>query len=116
MLFANLDLSKWLGNETGKNVVISRSISEPQIFLAFANKIDPRNYQLEASRWDVVTWVDQIPVYSLNSYIIKSVDWKVDNKSGVTIVARPSEFPKGTIPDKSFDLPDGSPIIYVKNY
>lgn len=118
MLYGNLKLSKWLGeNYHNKKILISRSISEPQIFLAFANKMDPGLYQKNTQEWIVASWVDQIPEYSLENYIIKSIDWKLDIKNGNTIiVARPDEFPKGVIPNESIDLPDKSPIIYVKYY
>lgn len=117
MLFGNVEFSKWIfENSKSKNVIISRSLSEPQIFLAFSQKIEPSYYQSEAKKWNVKTWVDQIPEYSLGKYKIKSIDWKLDATRNILLVARPEEFPKGILPDKAFDLPDGTPIIYVKSY
>lgn len=118
MLYGNLSVSKWLAeNYLDNKVLISRSLSEPQIFIAFAGKMDPTFYQNQSKNWIVETWVDQIPEYSLDRFTIKSIDWKVDTKQkGVVIVARPEEFPKGTIPDETFNLPDDSSNIYVKKY
>lgn len=118
MLYGNLEVADWLSkNAMGKTVFISRSLSEPQIFLAFTQKIDPEVYQNQTKNWNVTTWVDQIPEYSLNNYTVKSIDWDNDaNLENVIIVARASEFPKIINPDVAFELPDGTPNIYVKTF
>jgi hypothetical protein len=121
MLDGNLIAASWINqNEKGKDVIISRSFSEPQIFFAFANKWNPEDYQKYAKSWNLtvtdVAWVDQLPEYKLGNYTIKSVDWKTDIKKGVVIVGRPDDFPLSAIPDKIFYYSNGQPAIYVKNY
>lgn len=117
----NLEVAKWVSEESkNKEVIISRSFGEPQIFFAFTGVWNPKEYQEDSRRWDLegakVTWVDQLPEYKLGKYTIKSVDWKVDTKKGVMIVARPDDFPESTVPDKIFYYSNGVPSMYVKNY
>ena len=111
-------IASWLmQNGLGRKVLISRSISEPQIFLAFVSKWDPVDYQKYTKSWNLdesnVTWVDQLPAYSLGNYTIKSIDWKTDISSNALIVARANELNGTQIPIKSFNYPDGTPNIYV---
>ncbi len=119
MLYGNLELFEWLKNERGqKNVIVSRSISEPQIFVAFVNKWDPSDFQKQTLTWKFdesgITWVDQLPEWSLGPYLFKSIDWKADGrKKDILIVARPDEVPKGVTPEKVFLYPDGSTAIMV---
>ncbi|HKC04959.1 MAG TPA: glycosyltransferase family 39 protein [Patescibacteria group bacterium] len=121
MLDGNLEAARWINqNESGKDVIISRSFSEPQIFFAFANIWNPSSYQDDTKSWDLVgsqvSWVDQLPEYKLGNYTIKSVDWKKDIKKGVVIVGRPDDFPASYIPDMIFYYSNGQPSLYVKNY
>lgn len=121
MLDGNLAAANWINqNEKGKNVIVSRSFSEPQIFFAFANAWDPKSYQNYAKGWHLeaenVVWLDQLSEYRLGNYTFKSVDWKNDIQNGVVIVARPEDFPKVTKPDKIFYYGNGTPSLYVKNY
>jgi 4-amino-4-deoxy-L-arabinose transferase-like glycosyltransferase len=118
MLYGDLDLSGWLAkNSAGREVLLSRSISEPQIFLAFADKWDPTDFQKSTKTWipggTELTWVDQLPSYSLDNYTIKSIDWKKDVLSGDLIVARADEYTGSTIPVETIRYPDGSADIYV---
>lgn len=70
---ANDYISKSLENDT---VVVPRTLSEPQIYIAFVSKMDPRFYQIESKNWRFedlgVNWVDQIPEYRLGKYIFKN--------------------------------------------
>jgi len=122
MLYGSLEVAEWLSKSSEtKNVIVSRSISEPQIFVAFVNKWDPSDFQASTKTWGFdesdLSWVDQIPSYSLGNYTFKSVDWKVDTDTrNTTIVARPEEFPKNIVPDKVFTYTNGEDAIYVKNY
>lgn len=120
MLYGNLEVSEWLLKNKGpRKVFISRSLSEPQIFLAFSGRWNPSDYQKYAIGWDLsgskVSWVDQIGEYNLGEFTIKSIDWEREGKTkGNVVVFRASELPKEVTPDKTFYYPDGKPNIYVK--
>ncbi len=114
MLYGNLEVSEWLSKDaSGRNVILSRSISEPQIFVAFVNKWSPLDYQKATQGWDLknnnVVWVDQLPEYKLGRYTIRSIDWKKDKLlKNTIIVGRPDDFPKDFVATKNFYLPDGT--------
>jgi len=116
MLYGNLETASWLSEKAGiQEIIVSRSFSEPQIFIAFANKWDPGDFQKETKNWELETWVDQIPSYNLGNYTFKSIDWKTDGmKKGTFLVGRPADFPKNLVPDKVFKYLDGTEAFYVK--
>lgn len=127
MLAENLESVGWVSqNSNGKNIVISRELSEPQIYVAFANKWDPSDYQNSTKNWKVITWIDQIPEYRLGNYTFRNIDWKTDKYLGNTIfVGKPDEFPSTVKAVKSFSYPDGrisimvidiSRSLYAKSY
>lgn len=122
MLYGNLAIAKWLSQNSGdRKVILSRSLSEPQIFIAFADKWNPEDYQLNAKNWDIagsgVNWLDQVGIYSLGKYTVKSIDWKADIKNkNIILVGRPDGFPKEVLPDQTFFYPDGSVAAYAKYY
>ena len=107
-------------NSSDLDILVSRSLGEPQIFIAFATRFDPRLYQQATKTWDLggenVFWVDQLSQYSLGQYTVKSIDWKKDTLKKTMIVARPGDFPLDQIPDKIFHYPNGTPAIYLKSY
>ncbi len=115
MLYGNLGVAKWLTRNykdrqslagfAGKNIVVSRTISEPHIYIAFAGKWDPTDYQNATKSWKLDTWVDQIPSYKLGSYTFQNE--KIN-------IGRPEDFKKGIIPDKVFYYPNGEEAIYAK--
>jgi 4-amino-4-deoxy-L-arabinose transferase-like glycosyltransferase len=118
MGYGYLEVSKYLGEQAeSRNILVSRSLSEPQIFFAFALKMDPNVMQEATKNWDLkgnnVVWVDQIPSYQLGRFTIKSIDWEKDVKSGSLIVVRPDEKTPDFIPIKTFYYPDGSPNVLV---
>ncbi len=121
MLYGNLEVFDWLNNNKGdKQVFVSRSLSEPQIFIGFLG-MEPTIYQNYSKSWDLksanVMWVDQLPEYGIENYKIKSIDWKNDTKNkNIMIVAKADEFPKDVLPDKIFSYPDGTANVFVKKY
>jgi 4-amino-4-deoxy-L-arabinose transferase-like glycosyltransferase len=118
MLFGSLEVMEWLSkNGINRNIIVSRSISEPQIFVAVASKLDPSIYQKATSTWGFdkskLTWVDQLPSYSLENYTFKSIDWKKDDLSNSLVVVRADEYNGSQIPVKKINYSDGTPNIYV---
>lgn len=119
MLYGNMEVSRWLMENRGiKNVVVSRSLSEPQIFIAFANNWNPEDYQKATQMWDLegskVTWIDQLPEWKLGPYTFKSIEWKKDSTNlNTLIVAKRNEFPDDVSPVFTVKYSDGKPAIYV---
>jgi 4-amino-4-deoxy-L-arabinose transferase-like glycosyltransferase len=106
MLYGNLEAAQWLTqNYIGKDIVVSRTISEPQIYIAFAGKLNPTDYQNATKSWKLETWVDQIPSYKLGNFIFQNE--KIN-------VGRPEDFKENIVPSKVFYYPDGKAAIYAK--
>lgn len=119
MLYGNLEIFKWASNYSEKQIVVSRSLSEPQIFVAFVNKVDPTSYQRQTSEWDLkksgVLWVDQLSSYNLDNYTIESIDWKGFEKNSI-VIAKATDKADAQHWDKIIYYPWGEPAIYAKNY
>lgn len=115
MLSGNLEAADWLSqNSDAKNVIVSRKLSEPQIYIAFANKWNPIDYQNAAKSWKVETWVDQIPEYRLGKYTFKNIDLKTDvNLPNTLLVGRPEEFLPTQNPVKIVYFPNGRESIKI---
>lgn len=96
------------------HVIISKSISEPQIYLAFYGKISPQEFQNASKNWDYkaagVSWVDQIPEYSLGKYTFTSLDYIRDSRKPSTLlVGEARDFPESVKPLLIVGLPNGTP-------
>lgn len=118
MGYGYLEVSKWLENEIpNSKIIISRGLTEPQIFIAFANVINPATFQKATEEWDLVganvKWVDQLPQYSMTRYTIKSVDLSSDLITDNIVVMHATELKDNLNPSKVFYYPDGSPNIYI---
>jgi 4-amino-4-deoxy-L-arabinose transferase-like glycosyltransferase len=123
MLYGRLDAGAWLSqNVDGKKVIVSRSLSEPQIYIAFASLWDPTDYQKNTESWDLAkdntVWIDQLPEWSLGNFTFRSIDQKNDFAIKDTIiVGRPEEFPEDVSITKTINYPDGTPnILIVENH
>lgn len=123
----NLEAAKWVTqNREEKEVIISRSFGEPQIFFAFTNAWNPSDYQKYSKKWDLekthTLWLDQLSEYNLGDYTVKSVDWKKDVlKKNTLIVCRPDEMPEGVLPLHVVNYKNGTPSLFIvdmnqKNY
>ena len=101
MLYGAVDVMKYLQGQENQydEMIVSKGLSEPHIYLAFVQRYDPREYQLAIQKWGFeehgVTWVDQIPEYSLGKYTFKSLGRDVferkENKK-ILIVGRGDEY------------------------
>lgn len=107
-------------NESGYDtIIISRTLSEPQIFAAFYTKYDPRMLQDEADGWRVyreknLSFLDQLGEYRLGKYMFKNIDEKESsNLQRVLMLGKPSDFSEGTVPLKEIRYPDGKPGIFI---
>ncbi len=118
MLVGRLEMAEWLTENTkGEEIIVSRKLSEPHIYLAFAAKWNPKDYQENSLSWDYkeknVNLVDQIPEYGLGKYIFKNIDWEKDSLEDTLLVGKPEEFPDQVLPLKTFYYPDGEAAVVV---
>jgi 4-amino-4-deoxy-L-arabinose transferase-like glycosyltransferase len=120
MLYGNLEAGKWLSENIkgSSTAIVSRSLSEPHIYVAFSNKFDPRSYQKASKSWDYksrgLNWVDQIPEYKLGNYIFKSVHLEeYKNIPNLYLVGRPGEFPDNVSPVKVINYPNGKAALLI---
>lgn len=101
--------------DQNKQIIISKSVSEPQIYFAFYSQINPNIYQNSAKNWSLVNgWVDQQGQYRLANYIFRDLNFSVDAKLPNTIlVGKPNDFPSDIKPDKVVNYPDLKPAYYI---
>jgi hypothetical protein len=123
MLYGNLEIGQWLeeNSDNYSNIIVSRRLSEPQIYVAFSQKTNPIIFQESSKDWDLnkynVSWVDQIPEYNLGKYKFKNIEWKEDVKLKNTLfIGRPEEFPSDIEKVRTISYPDGTDaLLVVKN-
>ena len=116
MLSGNLESLKYVSGYDGQ-IVVSRRLSEPHIYVAFANKTDPKDYQVNVESWDYkergLGWVDQMGEYRLGNYLFKNIHYEEWKGKDVILIGKPEEFPESIIPIKKFATPGGEDLIYI---
>jgi len=121
MLYGNLEVVYWLrDNSLGKErVVISTKLSEPHIYVAFANAWNPDDYQKESESWGTyrdqnLKFLDQLKEYRLGKYIFRNINFSSDQSLTKTfLVGFPEEFPANVFVAKRFVDPNGKDLIWV---
>lgn len=121
MLYGNLEASYWLSHNTEDRevIIVSRRLSEPHIFIAFANSWNPKDYQAHTLNWqrykkEGLTFLDQLHEYRLDKYVFQNIDSQVLQRDKKTLlVGRPGEFPDGLNIVQRFKYPDGQDSILV---
>lgn len=104
-----------------KEIVISRSFSEPQIFVGFYKTWDPGDYQEQSKDWlrykkEGFLFVDQLGKYNLGKYVFRDIHYPVDRKlTNTLIVGRVEDFPEGVETVRSIYYPGGKPAILIVN-
>lgn len=102
-----------------KEIIFSRSLSEPQIFVAFYSQWDPADYQKEAQDWLKfeelgLPFVDQLGEYRLGKYYFKNISFNEDQKEDmILLVGKPQEFPADIEPTKLIKFPNQEPAIII---
>lgn len=102
-----------------KEIIISRSFSEPQIFIGFYKMWDPSDYQAQSKDWlrykkEKLLFVDQLGEYHLGKYTIREIHYSEDQDlASVLLVGRPRDFPKDVSIRKTVYYPDGKPAILI---
>jgi len=117
MLYGNLEAMEFVSKFNDRNIVVSRKLSEPHIYAAFASKVDPNDYQEATKDWDYkeqgLGWVDQMGEYNLGNYTFENIHYQEWIGKNVILVGRPDEFPENIVPLKKFSTPSGEDLIYV---
>ncbi|KKQ25769.1 MAG: Glycosyl transferase family 39 [Candidatus Woesebacteria bacterium GW2011_GWA1_37_8] len=116
MLSGNLESLKYVAGYDGQ-IVVSRKLSEPHIYVAFVNKTNPKDYQLNSKNWNFkekgLGWVDQMGEYRLGNYLFKNIYYEEWKGKDVILIGKPEEFPENIIPIKKFATPSGEDLIYI---
>lgn len=119
MLYGDLEVTTWLKENLpqGTKVIIDKDLSEPHIYVAFAEKWNPIDYQKESKNWILgngINWVDQIPDYKLGNYEFKKVHIKeYVNEKDIYLVGKKDDFPPTTVPIKTIYYPNGDIAVEV---
>jgi hypothetical protein len=119
MLYGHFEATQWLVENIApdRKIIMSKKLSEPQIYVAYANKWDPAEYQETTEGWrykeNNLLWVDQLPEYSLGNYTFRDFHWKVDKEKEAVFVGKPEDFPGVTDPLMMFNYPNGEPSVYI---
>ncbi len=115
MVYGTSQVVNDLKNTENKQIIISKNISEPQIYFAFYTKMDPVEYQNYSRNWNLVNgWVDQQGTYKLGKYTFRNINYDVDQKLAKTVlVGTPNDFPAELKPNISINYPNLKPAYYI---
>ncbi len=93
-------------------VIFTKTYGEPQIFVAFYAKLDPRIYQEASKAWHTYEdqgfpWLDQLPSYNLDKYTFQDIRYMGSPRdSGIIYVGKHSDFWDDTHVLEKIDFPD----------
>ena len=121
MLSGNLETAYWLKEHSvdKSEIIVSRSLSEPHIYIAFANAWDPISYQVNSVDWqrykqENLKFLDQLAEYRLGKYVFKNINYMEDQKkTDIYLVGKVDDFPQGVKPVYIFRNPNGEVNVLV---
>ncbi len=119
MLWGSLISAEYLArNYTGKNILVSKSLSEPHIYAAFTSEYDPASYQVESKNWNYkkmgLLWVDQMPEYKLGNFTFSDINRKkIEAGDYDVVVGKPEEFNEVITPRHIIHYPDNGEAVYI---
>lgn len=99
-------------------IIFTKSLSEPHIFVAFYGKINPSFYQAQSLKWTFEVeghdWVDQLPVYTLGKYSFRNINWPADLELVDALIVSPA----AAVPEKAniiakINYPNGNPAYVL---
>ena len=99
-------------------VRVSRSLSEPHIFVAFYAAFPPQKYQLYAQDWLVfekkgLAFLDQFDGYFLDKFRFGDLNYGSSVDQSTLYIGKPEEFPKEVSGFFQVNYPDGTPAFKV---
>lgn len=100
-----------------ESVLISKSLSEPHIYVAFFTQYEPKKYQEASIAWKDFnlkgySFLDQMDGYKLGRYTFGSIN-KANESGRTLIIARPNEIPSQDSSYFIVNFPDGTPSVVV---
>lgn len=100
-------------------IVISKVFTEPQIFVAFYGKIDPKIFQRNANDWLRYEkagrlYVDQLESWNLEKFYFEDINWdkKESKRVNALVVSKPQDFPEDVT--SILDVKDTKGIILYR--
>jgi 4-amino-4-deoxy-L-arabinose transferase-like glycosyltransferase len=104
--------------ENYENILVSRSFSESQIFIAFYLKKDPTKIQEESKNWLLyeqkkLPFLDQLGTYSMGKYTFKDINKDDLSNPKTLIISKPSDFPPTINPIKKVLYPNNREAFYI---
>jgi len=100
-------------------ILLSRSLSVPNIWVQFYQKIDPRIVQRSSKDWLIYekkgyVSIDQMSEYPLGKYIFGSIEkQKLAGKDSLLVVGKPEEFRENQEALEIINYPNGSPAYLI---
>lgn len=97
-----------------KQIYITKSSGEPQLFFAFYGQWDPLIYQAENQKllnYEALgyPWLDQLPEYSFGKYTFRDINWAEDNGHNENLyIGKGDDFWLGTPHPFEVKYPDGT--------
>lgn len=101
-----------------ESVNVSRSLSEPHIFIAFYSSYPPQEYQIAAQDWLVfeekgLRFLDQYDGYYLGKFRFGDLNYGLAPKQPTLYIGKPEEFPIEQAGFFQINYPDGTPAFRV---
>jgi hypothetical protein len=109
---------KDIGNEY-QTIMISRSLSVPNIWPQFYLPIDPKSVQSASRGWlryekEGLVSIDQLDSYQVGKYKFGSIFTdELKGTEGLLIIAKPEEFPSGVKKLTTINDINNNPLFYV---
>ncbi len=121
MLYGRCEAVDYVKNNysNAEQIIMSRSLSEPQTFVMFCQQYSPFEVQKESNDWlryenEGFSFLDQLGKYSLGKYVFKRINWESDSQyENTIIIGKPEEFPSYVEPDKIIKYPDEKKAIFI---
>lgn len=102
-----------------ENIIVSRSLSEPQAYVMFYSAYDPRVVQKESAAWrqyqDLgLKFLDQLGEYRLGKFVFRHLHYPVDRQiSNAVLIGKPEDFLGEVKPLMTVNYPAGQPAFYL---
>lgn len=121
MLYGRKEAVKYANSVEDRyaEIIVSRSLSEPHIFVAFYTQWDPQDYQGQTQDWlryekEELAFVDQLGEYRLGNYKFSNIEpAQVKESEQRLFIGKPEEFPPDVIPLKTIYYSNGEPAILL---